>query len=249
MFLARRLNEQGLTVHVPRLPGHGTNREDFRRTGWRDWLRRSIDAYLDLRSRYDEVCLGGLSMGGLLAIVLAGRFPVNRLALFAPALAVAHPMVRWTPVLRYLVPPFPVPPKEEFDDPGLQHLAEHYWNERRPMQIASVQRLITIARRSLGDITAPVLTIVSEGDRTVPLRAAELVERRVASETVRTVRLQRSGHVVTSGVEKELVAEEVLQWFCSSPGTPGIDRPASEDDSASHDGRSNNGDSAPIFDV
>ncbi|MFP4210711.1 MAG: alpha/beta hydrolase [Alkalispirochaeta sp.] len=213
LFLAQRLNALGLTVHVPRLPGHGTNRNDFRRTGWRDWLRRSIDAYLDLRSRYGEIYLGGLSMGGLLAIILAAQFPVARLALFAPALAVAHPMIRWTPILRYLVPPFSVSPKEEYDDPGLQHLAVHYWNERRPVQIASVQRLITIARHSLHEITAPVLTIVSEADQTVPSLAADLVEHRVRSEILRTVRLERSGHVVTAGIEKERVATEIIRWF------------------------------------
>src|ERR1700685_394618 len=35
---AEYLADQGLTVSLPRLPGHGTTWQDLARTGWRDWF-------------------------------------------------------------------------------------------------------------------------------------------------------------------------------------------------------------------
>ncbi|HKK48867.1 MAG TPA: alpha/beta fold hydrolase, partial [Alkalispirochaeta sp.] len=63
-YLAGRLNEAGYTTVVPRLPGHGTNHEDFQSTSARDWRRKAVDAYLEVASRHDHVVVGGLSMGG-----------------------------------------------------------------------------------------------------------------------------------------------------------------------------------------
>lgn len=53
--LAHRLNEGGYTVDVPRLPGHGTVIEDMLETRYQDWLRRVVDTYIDLKSRYRKV--------------------------------------------------------------------------------------------------------------------------------------------------------------------------------------------------
>src|SRR6056297_781524 len=85
-YLSERLNREGFTVSLPRLPGHGTDSADFRTTGRGDWLRRSIDAYLDLRSEYETVYVIGSSMGGLLTLLLASMFRIPRIALAAPAI-------------------------------------------------------------------------------------------------------------------------------------------------------------------
>jgi len=35
---AQALHKEGFTVHVPRLPGHGTHWEELNQTTWRDWF-------------------------------------------------------------------------------------------------------------------------------------------------------------------------------------------------------------------
>ncbi|MDA3948638.1 MAG: alpha/beta fold hydrolase [Spirochaeta sp.] len=215
-FLGEQLHARGMTVYAPRLPGHGTNGGDFRNTSWRHWLRGAVDAYLDLRSESSEVMVAGLSMGGLLATIVAAHFPVSRVALLAPAFATTNSFVRFTPLLRFLVPSFSVSNPERYDDPDQQHLADHYWNIRRPAQIASLAQLMRLGRRALPRVTAPTLTIVSQKDGTVPARVAQLVERKIAAAESRTITLAESGHVITSGVEKELVAAGVTEWFTRS---------------------------------
>ena len=97
--LGRALHAAGMTVSIPRLPGHGTDGSDFLQTGWRDWLRACTDEMLELCARHRPVSLVGFSMGSLLALILAARFPVARLALLAPPIRSRDPRLPFTPLL------------------------------------------------------------------------------------------------------------------------------------------------------
>jgi carboxylesterase len=64
----RFLAERGLAVSVPRLPGHGTSWQELNRTRWADWYGEVERAFEKLRANHDQVVVGGLSMGGGLAL-------------------------------------------------------------------------------------------------------------------------------------------------------------------------------------
>jgi carboxylesterase len=219
-YLAERLHSHGLTVSVPRLPGHGTNGKDFHRTTWRDWLSKAVDEYIELSTDFAEVMVGGLSMGGVISVILASHFPVSRVALFAPALYTTNRLVPFTPLLRLFVPPRKVTHPEEYEDPGQQYLADEYWNWQWPDETASLYHLIRMARRRLTRVTAPILTVASKKDETVPLKVTDLIDKRVSAQHKMTVLLEESGHVVTTGVEKNIVADALEEWFLkrSFPG-------------------------------
>ena len=61
----------GLTVSLPRLPGHGTTWQELGRTRWEDWYGEVDRAYEELRGQASEVFVMGLSIGGCLALRLA----------------------------------------------------------------------------------------------------------------------------------------------------------------------------------
>jgi carboxylesterase len=65
----------GFHVELPRLPGHGTTVEDMLTTAWADWLAEAEAAYGRLAGRTDRVVVGGLSMGGALALAVALAHP------------------------------------------------------------------------------------------------------------------------------------------------------------------------------
>ena len=218
-FLSRRLNEQGYTVSVPRYPGHGTSGADFRRTGWRDWLWRAADAYRELAGRHEQVVVGGLSMGGVIASILAARFHVQDVVLLAPALQTVNPLVRWTPLIQYFVPALRKGTRSHGDeqDPLRRYLAEQYWDWNWPRQTASLYRLIRMARRQLAHLDGRVLTIVSRADDTVPVGVAHYIDERIASPDHYVVTLDESDHVVTNGCERDEVARAVVEWLRDRP--------------------------------
>lgn len=214
-YLAGRLNEAGFTVSIPRLPGHGTNHQDFLAVGWRDWVRRCLDEYLELAAGHERVYVGGLSMGGLLALVVAATLRAPRIVLAAPALRASNRLIHLTPLVRLFVKSVShgAASKTCESDPELQALELEYKNRFWIGPLAELRSLQRLATSLLPRVEAATLTIVSRSDRTVPASVAELIERRIASRERRRVVLEKSGHLVVDGVERERVADEVLAWF------------------------------------
>src|SRR5688500_15156519 len=65
------LAQQGYAVEVPLLPGHGTTWEEANTTSWDQWYATIARTFDKLRSEVDTVVVGGLSMGGAMALRLA----------------------------------------------------------------------------------------------------------------------------------------------------------------------------------
>jgi carboxylesterase len=68
---AEELAGAGLTVRLPRLPGHGSSWQDMALTRWEDWYGEIDAAFTDLVGRCADVFVLGLSMGGSLSLRLA----------------------------------------------------------------------------------------------------------------------------------------------------------------------------------
>jgi carboxylesterase len=84
MFLAKRLNKRGFTVHTPQLAGHCGSVDALLRTTWSDWLQSVRDAYKKLAAQVDEVSVAGICVGGALGLALAAERPeVSRAAVYS----------------------------------------------------------------------------------------------------------------------------------------------------------------------
>lgn len=75
-LVGESLNQRGITVSAPCLPGHGTTLDDLNQRQWRDWSSHVAQEAANLQSRCETVFVGGLR--GLFV-----AFPVNVLALDA----------------------------------------------------------------------------------------------------------------------------------------------------------------------
>lgn len=214
-YLGGRLAEAGFAVSIPRLPGHGTNHQDFRSVTRRDWFRRCLDQYLELVSTHDQVYVAGLSMGGLLALMLAAYFPVPKIALAAPALKAKNALIALVPVARLFVRSVSNGGSisHEETDPDLRELQKEYHSRFWLGPVAELRALQRTAISLLPRVGSDTLTIVSKADNTVPLGVADLVESRIAAVRKKRIVLEESSHVVVNGVEKKRVADAIIDWF------------------------------------
>jgi len=212
-YLGRRLNEAGFTVSVPRLPGHGTNGEDFVSTNARDWVRRIADEYLDLRALHGKVHLCGLSMGALIALILAERYGVGKIVLAAPAIKAKDGRIFLTPFLRRFLRTLPRPDYVFEGPPEYRPVAREYWEKTWVGPAAELLSLQRLARKALPGISAKTLVIASERDDTVPLEAMNIIESRIGSKDVSRLVLRESGHVVVNGSEKERVSDAIISFL------------------------------------
>ncbi|MDA3812162.1 MAG: alpha/beta fold hydrolase [Spirochaetaceae bacterium] len=212
--LAHTLNEEGYTISLPRLPGHGTNRQDFLKTGWKDWLQHIQNTYFDLKARFSSVSIVGLSMGGVLALILSSRFNPEKIVLLAPAMAVSDKVFYFTPLLKFFkkeVPKFWQP--EEKDSADIRFLGREYWSCSFPGQLANLYKLMRMAKKGLNKITSPTLILLSEIDDSVPLSSGDIIEKGLSHCEVKKIILKNSPHVLLSGEEKDIVKQNVIQWL------------------------------------
>ena len=67
------LHQQGFTCLGVRLAGHATHPEDMIRSRYTDWMASVEDGYHLLRGYADNIFLAGLSMGGVLSLLMSTR--------------------------------------------------------------------------------------------------------------------------------------------------------------------------------
>lgn len=212
-YLADRLNREGFAVSLPRLPGHGTDGNDFRSRSAGEWIGKAVDSYLELSAAYPAVFVAGVSMGALLALILASRFEPAGIVLAAPAMEMKDRRVYLAPLLKRLVKDIPVQDDEQSDDPDEEYIRREYWSWRRLDTIAELLRVRSQARRGLARVTCPVCILEADRDTLVPLQAGENIRRRIPSTQVEMHRLRESSHQIFNGIERRKAADLILDWL------------------------------------
>jgi carboxylesterase len=198
---AEYLAGEGFRVSVPRLPGHGTSWQELNQTGWPDWYAAVDRAFVQLDRDCRMVVVGGLSMGGALALRLAEMHGprVAGLVLVNPALHNSDPRIRLLPVLKRVMPSAAAI-SNDIARPFVDEVAY----DRTPLKaLASMLELwdITIAR--LHRVNQPILLYRSLHDHVVDAVSARILSERVSSTRVTERLLQKSFHVATLDYDAE----------------------------------------------
>jgi len=162
---AEYLAEAGLSVWLPRLPGHGTTWQDMARTRWEDWYAEVDRALDELRAHSDEIFVMGLSMGGCLALRLAERRgpSVSGLVLVNPSVTGDTPLLRLTPALKFVVPSL----KGIASDIKKARASEVGYDRTPVEAVDSLRGLWRVTQAQLSDVTQPVLVYRSTDDHVV----------------------------------------------------------------------------------
>ncbi len=214
-YMAHELHKAGFTVSVPRLPGHGTCGEDFLTTTHHDWLRRVYDAYYDLNAICKDVYIVGLSMGGVIALILAAHLKPKKLVTLAAATHTFDNRIKLTPLISLFTKKMKRENDEKYEDPDLQYLKNEYWSFNWPKQAAELYKLMKMARKSVHGIVSDTLVVAANNDNTVPLSAAEFIYKNISSEKRKLLVFEKSRHVLSNDVEKEEVTKAVIEWLKS----------------------------------
>ena len=200
---ARYLADQGLTVALPLLPGHGSRWQDLQYTGWQDWYA-TVDRELRLLTdRCDQVFVAGLSMGGALALRLAARHgdAVSGVVVVNPGMTMKRLDSLALPVLRHLV----TSTRGIVSDIAKDGVQETGY-ERVPLHAAySLRNFFTLVRGELPQVTQPLLLLHSRVDHVVPPSDSTLVLNKVSSTDVTETVLESSYHVATLDHDAERI--------------------------------------------
>lgn len=212
IWLGHQLNEAGYNVYIPRLPGHGTNKNDFLASNWKDWLRKVCDEYIDLCAMYERVFVGGLSMGGVLTSLIAARFNPEKIFLCAPAFIAKDNRLKFTPFLKFFVKKVSTVKKAYENDPEYGRAIADYNGIEYLEKSADLYKLQKLAIKNMIFIKSQTLTILSKADNLVSFKVKDLMDKNLRTQNEYLI-LEKSSHVVTNDVEKELVAKKIIEFL------------------------------------
>jgi carboxylesterase len=214
-WLGQHLAAQGYTVYAPRIAGHGTDYRDLARTKWQDWAASALDGYHVLRAQCDRVFIGGLSVGGTLALLVASQVEVNGvIALAAPVLPFRGLSVERLRIAKRLRPftdqtdrsPFAeyiLLLQKQLGEPVVGRVRYGRWSTAA---LEQVMRLIPQVQARLGHITVPVLAVYSKADATVLMPNLDALKAGLTQAArVEAHILERSSHILTQDMERETV--------------------------------------------
>jgi carboxylesterase len=207
---AEVLREAGFEVVTPLLRGHGTRWEDLKGVVAADWFddgKKALDELAGEPGR--PVAVVGLSMGGLVALDLAIRFP-GKVAMVlgaAPALEFSNPLSPASKYLARLFPSFPSP--NAFTDQELRRKFDTNYKKFPTRTFAQLFAYSREVRGRLDQLTVPVHLIHSLKDQVVPPRATRHVLETARSERKSVSWYSRSGHELFLDCEADAVAAEV----------------------------------------
>ena len=234
-YLATALNRSGFTVSVPALPLYGFVPEGESCGTWEEWLEEIRTRYLDLESKFETVCVGGLSMGATLSLALAAQqSSITAVALLSLTLAYDGWAVPWYRALfkaAYYTPLRNIYRFHESEPYGLknvqlrkkvaQAMSTTAFSDIGPStlsmeQLFQASRLADYVVSATANVRSDLLVIHAVDDETASPKSAEFALAKAGSQHKRKIFLDNSYHIITLDNERDIVARETALFFQES---------------------------------
>ncbi|TRZ77634.1 alpha/beta fold hydrolase [bacterium] len=209
--LGEYLLEKGLIVSVPLLPGHGTVPEDLYAVGWDDWKESIENSYQELKKKTDKIFIGGVSMGGNLAIHLASDHPeIKGIITMGTPLFVRNNFLKvLLPILKRIHPMT----NKSYPDYVRKEILEykkHYWSFPTKSMQDTVDGM-NDSNRNLHKVKCPALIMQSTRDYLLRNRNARVLFRKFGTpmKDKELVWVHDSDHVFIIDLYKEEIFAKI----------------------------------------
>ena len=246
----RVMSRKGLTVACPELAGHCASIEALQATKWQDWYQSIENAFDALRGEYEQVFIAGLSMGALIALLVASKRKTQVAGVILLSTTFFYdgwnvswfkqtfllPIVLYTPLKYFLhweeTAPYGI--KCERTRAMVAAILENkdaltadkigYFKTPATVILESMG-LIKATRKCLSQVITPALIVHSTEDDMASLENAYYVEKNIASEHVETMYIDDTYHVLTLDKRKDDIALRVV-GFCKELANIMVPAPA-----------------------
>ena len=231
-YLAEYLYARGYHVRVPLLPGHGRTVADFSRVAADQWMAAVRSAYRELTHSHRWVGVGGLSMGGALAVRLAAEVrSLPALVLLAPYVAMPN---RISVAARLsLLWGVAVPYVSAVDAAAARSIHDRAEAARSlgygvftPAALRALRATVAHAVDALPNVSCPTLMIQSREDNRVPAALAQRAFDRIGTSDKELVWVTGAGHVITVDYGRDRIFQMVGDFFDRHRGSVPIERRA-----------------------
>lgn len=189
------------SVEVPTLPGHGVTL-NLVNVSAESWMMEAELALKKLIKRVDRVIVVGFSMGGLIAMYLALRYPVDKLVLLSAAAKYISPRVLLDDV-RIIVTESVT---RNYTPNTFYHLYDYKLTHTPLRATFEFLRMVKMVKPYYKQIQTPVCIVQGEKDGIVPFSTAHHLYKVLGSE---------SKLLITSPMGKHHIcySDDCNDWF------------------------------------
>lgn len=240
-YLGNCLNRAGFTVLCKTLPRHCSTLGELKKVTWQEIADACVEDLQALKNDYPSVFAGGLSMGALMAIHLAYKFPssVSGIIALAPTFfydgwalhkgKIFLSIVWHIPLLRNSINIREDWPYGLKDEAIRETIGRFYKNadankfDNKVLLFGSPffplanlyqhQRFSKVVKKELSSVKTPILIIHAREDDMTSLKNAQYVLKNIASPNKSLVVLDDSYHMITIDKEKDKVAGEAIKFL------------------------------------
>ena len=236
--LGRVISRKGISVACPELAGHCKSIQALKKTKWQDWYASVEKAFDALKEEFEYVFITGLSMGALMAMMIAAKKP-NQVAGVIPLSStffydgwniskfqqkVLLPIVLYSPLKYFLE-------WEEKSPYGIKcertralvhsilqnkdaRTADKIGYFKTPATVILESfHLIRATEKIMKEVTCPLLIVHSTEDEMASIKNAYYVEKHVSSKHIETMYIDDTYHVVTLDKRKDDIGKRMAE-FC-----------------------------------
>jgi carboxylesterase len=215
-WMGEYLSQQGFHSLGVRLAGHATRPEDMIRSRYTDWMASVEDGYHLLRDVTERIYLVGLSMGGVLSLLMSTKLDVVGVVAMSTPYRLPYDYPAWA--MRIAGKFFRYQPKSK-EDAGESWFdksayAEHISYPQNPIRSAAELQVLTKKMRvALPKIEVPVLLIHSNNDTYVLPENMERIYAELGTSDKTKLYVTEAGHVVTRDAARNQVFEAASEFI------------------------------------
>lgn len=213
--LGEFLAENGLSVLGLRLAGHASHPLNLRRTHWQDWLEDVETGLALLSATCDRIFLIGQSMGGMIALTAAARYPVAGIVGISTSAGPVQPtgsfgftvyaFIRPSIYKKSYAPSLPLGDRREPEYPAYPWFPTRILGELYKLRLAM--------DLSLSEVSVPVLVIQSRDDPAIPPGSADYIINRITASQKSITWIEQAGHSILLSENRRQAFEAILSFI------------------------------------
>jgi carboxylesterase len=247
-YVAYGVARAGYTVHCPLLAGHGGGVDDVANTTWQDWYASAEAALHRIRQDCDVVFVGGLSVGAVLALLLAARNPklVQGTVSYAPIFWLNGWVMPWYARLFGLVHhkwfanllKFEDAEPHGIKDPRVRALIANALKSADNSvsglpytpggAVLEHRWMVKAFMREAGKVTQPSLVFHPREDDHADINNSEYLQRHLGGR-VELVVLDDSYHIITIDRQRQVVVDRTVSFMNQVAAEIEMAKPVSRD--------------------
>ncbi|UCD00473.1 MAG: alpha/beta fold hydrolase [Promethearchaeota archaeon] len=209
--LAEDLHKKGdYTINVPLLPGYGISPVILRKTPIYEWNKALNKELTALSDKCDKIIVGGHSMGGVLALLLASNNDLDGIFTISAPVGIQNFLFHLVPLFKIFVKYHSIDSEQFKKDTCGKWVGFN----KLPLNIATkMKKLMKKMKESLPKINCPILLFQGRLDSDIKKNSMDYIFSKINSKNKKKIWLEHNDHPILCSPDHNQIVSELFNFI------------------------------------